>query len=131
METEKNGLSASGLEVRTRSGWKLRASDCTTVHGPSMTVQHQGFSISDLLQRHTKGMTLVPEHEGINLGQELEDQDFEQLARADIFEREQALKANTSRANIAQEKLKKGGSLGGNLPPTTTPPPNQPPPPTT
>lgn len=105
METEKNGLSASGLEVRTRSGWKLRKSDMRENTEPSMTVQNQAFSIRDLLVKQSNGLNVATEYNPVDFQSTEDDIDIERVMRSDIHDQELVLKNNLDRIGKMKKQL--------------------------
>lgn len=123
----KNGLSSSGLELRLKSGWKIRSSDKEHKDTKSETVQGAALSIKDLMDKFTMGTDLTEHREGFyEESAAFEDEDMSKLQTLDIYERQTLLQAYATRyqnllkqqreadrlsndaASIEQPKIKSG-----------------------
>lgn len=101
-KSNQSGRSASGLRIRTKSGWKLEKGDIKKVTGQSMTINDQALTIRQLMSKFSHGIDLGRTQEGVYIeGADLDDEDLSKVDGLDLYEKQEL-------SEINQDKFVKG-----------------------
>ncbi|WNK12751.1 MAG: hypothetical protein [Microvirus sp.] len=99
--------SASGLRIRTRSGWKLESGDTEKRDPVSQTVRNQSYSIKEMIEKQSMGISLgttVPGFFTENATHD--DEDVSKVANYDLYEQEMYANQVKENTKILEEKSK-------------------------
>lgn len=90
--------------------WTLEERHKEHPQGESMTVPDETLTIKEIMKKHVRGMRMAEElmrTPVYDSGADFDSEDLEEVARMDIFEREQVLETHKEKIREAQEKQKK------------------------
>lgn len=94
------------MKFKTQLTYAVTPASYERIDGPSLTVEGESYTITELMRKHILGQAPNVAREAIYIDQDDDGYDIEKLRDSDLVERDEVKASNTLKIKELEEKVK-------------------------